>query len=196
MISKYKAVVIGGSAGGLEAMRRIFSSLGSDFICPLIVVQHVERSAKFDYSIIFCNTSGLIACEAEDKLRIENGHIYFAPPGYHLYIEDDCTFGLSVDPLVNWSRPSIDPTFESAARVYGEHLIAIILTGANADGAYGLKKVKEAGGITIVQDPRTAIADAMPNAAIATGKADYILPDDQIGPLLARLLQPAGEGQI
>lgn len=195
MRKAFEAVIIGSSAGGLDVLRNIFSSLGTDFPCPLIAIQHVEPTAKFDYAAIFCDTSGLIVGEAEDKLTIESGHIFFAPPGYHLYIEDDRTFGLSVDPLVNWSRPSIDLTFESAARVYGQALIAIVLTGANTDGAYGLSKVKEAGGITIVQDPRTAVADAMPQAAIATGHADYVLADREIGPMLTRLLALAREGR-
>jgi two-component system chemotaxis response regulator CheB len=113
--------------------------------------------------------------------------VYVAPPNYHLLIEDDGTFSMSVEGAVNYARPSVDVVFESAAEVYGQGLIGVILTGANKDGSLGLKKIKEAGGLVIVQTPETSEAADMPRAAIAAVNPDYVLPLEKIGPLLRKL---------
>jgi two-component system chemotaxis response regulator CheB len=113
--------------------------------------------------------------EAIDKTAVEKGNIYFAPPNYHLLIEDENTFALSVDEKVCYSRPSIDVLFKSAADVYGDAVLAVILTGANSDGADGMKYVKVKGGTTIVQNPDEAYAPIMPQCAIDTGKIDKVL---------------------
>jgi len=115
------------------------------------------------------------------------GKIYIAPPNYHLLVEEDKTLSLSTNKHVNFARPSIDVLFETAADVFGEKLVGIILTGANEDGSRGLKKIKESGGLTIVQDPDTAAVDTMPKAAIASTKVDYILPLENIGPFICSL---------
>jgi two-component system chemotaxis response regulator CheB len=124
--------------------------------------------------------------EAKDKTTIRPGVIYVAPPNYHLLVEDDRTLALSIDPRVNFSRPAIDVLFESAVDVYAHHIIGVILTGGNHDGAHGLRRIKEAGGLTIVQDPKTAKAGMMPAAALAATAVDYVLPLPEIGALLAR----------
>ena len=113
--------------------------------------------------------------------------IYIAPPNYHLLVEADRTFSLSIDEPVNYARPSIDVLFETAADVYKTNLIGVILTGANTDGSHGLKRIKETGGLSVVQDPSTAEADTMPRAAIAAVDVDYVLPLEEIGKVLTML---------
>src|SRR3954454_12224303 len=130
--------------------------------------------------------SGLAVADAEDKEPIEEGRVYLAPPDYHLLVEPDA-FALSTEDLVQHSRPSIDVLFDSAADAYAEDLTAVVLTGANADGAYGLTRVKRRGGVTIVQDPSTAEKREMPDAAIATGAADHVLPLERIASKLMEL---------
>ena len=127
-------------------------------------------------------------CEAGDKEPIEPGRVYLAPPDYHLLVEPD-GFALSIDVQVQHSRPSIDVLLESAADVYGDRMIGVILTGANADGAEGLRRVKRRGGVTIVQDPETAEKRTMPDAAIATGAADHVVPLEQVA---SKLMELAG----
>jgi len=124
--------------------------------------------------------------EAEDKEPIVLGNIYLAPADYHLLVEPG-HFALSVEPAVNYARPSVDELFESAADSYGREVIGVILTGMNTDGARGLAAIKRHGGRTVVQDPRTAQQRSMPDAAIAAGRVDHVLPLPEIAPLLARL---------
>jgi two-component system chemotaxis response regulator CheB len=124
---------------------------------------------------------------AEDKEKIRKGCVYIAPPDYHLLIEDDRTFSLSVDAPVNYSRPSIDVLFESASDVFSEHIIGIILTGANSDGSLGLKRIKERGGLTIVQSPQSAEYPVMPTAAIAETDVDYVLDIEEIADKIKEL---------
>ncbi len=113
--------------------------------------------------------------------------IYIAPPNYHLLVEADRTFSLSIDEPVNYARPSINVLFETAADVYKTNLVGVILTGANADGSHGLKRIKETGGLSVVQDPSTAEADTMPKAAIAAVDVDYVLPLEEIGKVITML---------
>jgi len=124
---------------------------------------------------------------ADEKELILPGRVYIAPPNYHLMIEEDRTFSLSIDEPVNFARPSIDVLFETAAEVYGQGLIGVILTGANDDGSFGLKRIKDHGGLCIVQHPDTAEVEAMPRSAIATTDVDHILPIDGMGPFLCGL---------
>lgn len=188
---RFEAVMIGVSAGGMKALSAIIPLLPKDFILPLVVVQHLHPYAD-DYLVRYLNEKGqLMVKYAEEKEKIVSGVVYLAPPNYHLLIEDDKTFSFSTEGPVNYARPSIDVLFESAANVYGTGLIGIILTGANYDGSQGLKRIKEMGGLTIVQDPRTAEMDSMPKAAIASTKVDHILPLDQIGLFLAGLFHEA-----
>jgi two-component system, chemotaxis family, protein-glutamate methylesterase/glutaminase len=161
-----EAVVIGASAGALEALSVILPALPKDFRLPIFVVVHVPPDRQSVMAELFEAKCSLAVREAEDKEPISGGTIYFAPPDYHLLIEADRTLSLSSDEPVLFSRPSIDVLFESAADAYGPALIAIVLTGANGDGADGLAAVVDAGGTALVQDPRGAFASAMPEAAI------------------------------
>jgi len=181
---RYEAVVIGVSAGGIEALKIILPALPVSFPLPIAIVQHRdERSDGFlvEYLNRICRIE---VSEAEDKEPLCIGHAYLAPAGYHLLFESDRSFSLSVDGRVNYSCPSIDVLFESAAEVFGKTLIGVVLTGANADGAHGLKKIKARGGLAIVQDPTTSQAAAMPRAALEATSVDYIANLDQIALLL------------
>lgn len=189
----YGAVVIGVSAGGLQALKVLLPALPSSFPLPVAIVQHIgERSDSFLIEF-FNQACTLTVKEAEDKEPLSPSIIYFASPGYHLLVEHDHSFSLSVDERVNYSCPSIDVLFESAADVFGESLIGVILTGANADGANGLRKIKENGGVAIVQNPDNAESSAMPKAALAATKADYMVDLEQIAPLLLQLTREGSE---
>ncbi|HIJ77904.1 MAG: chemotaxis protein CheB [Desulfobulbaceae bacterium] len=187
---KYQAIAIGASAGGLAALAEIFAALPENFPLPILVAQHLHFNQDDGYLKYFANRTLLPVKDADDKERIKRGHIYFAPPNYHLLVEKDQTLSLSVDPRVKYSRPSIDVLFESAADIFSSLLIGIVLTGANDDGAMGLKAIKERGGLAIVQAPATAEVDCMPRSAIATGAVDHILPLTEIGPFLCALVTP------
>jgi two-component system chemotaxis response regulator CheB len=165
--SQAEAVVIGASAGALEALSVILPMLPAGFSLPLVVVVHVPPDKRSVLAELFQAKCRIPVREAEDKEPIIGGTVYFAPPDYHLLIEMDKSLSLSSDAPVLFSRPSIDVLFESAADAYGAALIAIVLTGANQDGAKGMHAVVEAGGIALVQNPDSAFASAMPQAAIA-----------------------------
>jgi len=185
---KFKAVVIGASAGGLDAISTVLMGLKVEFNVPILIVQHL--SARSDnYMVTHLNEICKInVVEAEEKQKLLAGYAYVAPPNYHLLVEQDETLSLTVEPKVNYARPSIDVLFETAANVYGNGLIGVILTGANGDGSKGLKRIKELGGITIVQDPSTAEINSMPLAAIAITKVDYILGLREISTKLVELI--------
>lgn len=184
----YQAIVIGTSTGGVIALKTFLSTLPGDFPLPIIIAQHLHPSQDDNFLSHANSHCRLSVKSADDKEAIRRGHVYFAPPNYHLLIEKDKTFSLSVDARVRFSRPSIDVLFESAADVFSSHLIGIVLTGANDDGAAGLREIKRQRGLAIVQDPGTAEADYMPRAALATVDADHILPLEEIGPLLCSLI--------
>ncbi|OQX01106.1 MAG: chemotaxis protein CheB [Desulfobacteraceae bacterium IS3] len=184
---KYKAVVMGSSAGGLAVLARILSVFPQNFRLPLIVVQHLHpRQGEF-YIQYLNDRTALTVKEADEKEDIVGGYVYFAPPNYHLLIEEDETFSLSSDEKVNYSRPSIDVLFESAAEVYGNRLAGVILTGANNDGASGLNLIKKNGGLAVVQEPCSAESPYMPRAALELVEADYILSPEEIGTVLVNL---------
>lgn len=171
----YATIVIGGSAGGFAALETILTALPADFRPPIIVVEHLHPADAGLFASHLAQVAPLPVVVADDKTTILPGRIHVAPADYHLLIEDATTLSLSVDPPVNWSRPSIDVLFESAAQVWGEALVAVLLSGASADGTAGLRTVKAAGGRCLVQDPASAEATAMPRSAIAAGVADEIL---------------------
>lgn len=159
------AVMIGASAGAVEALSTILPGLPADFPRPVIVIVHVPPDRRSVMAPIFDQKCRMRAVEPEDKEPIRPGTIYFAPPDYHLLIEREGTIALSNEELVFFSRPSIDVSLESGADAWGAALTAIILSGANQDGALGLRAVCDVGGTAIVQDPREAYAAAMPEAA-------------------------------
>ena len=165
--SSQGAVIIGASAGALEALSLILPALPADFARPIYVIVHVPPDKHSMLAEIFAAKCHLQAIEVSDKEPVSPGVIYFAPPNYHMLIEDETHIALSNEEEVLFSRPSIDVSFESAAEIWGSRLTGIILTGANHDGAAGLKAIAAAGGTTIVQDPVTAYAKAMPEAAVA-----------------------------
>ncbi|MCK9219213.1 MAG: chemotaxis protein CheB [Bacteroidales bacterium] len=185
--NKYEAVVIGSSAGGLHALKRLFLGLDSSFNLPVIIVQHLSADAD-NYLINILNDLGKLKVkEADEKEEPAKGYAYLAPPNYHLLFEPDRTFTLTIDERVNYARPSIDVLFETAAEAFKDRLIGIIFTGANSDGSKGLKKIKEFGGLTIVQDPDTAEVDSMPRAAIQTASVDHIATIEEIAVILNNL---------
>ena len=181
------AVVVGASAGGVEALLTIFKDLPADFGLPIIVVLHIPDEGRSQLAEVFDRRLSIAVKEAGDKEPIIPGTLYFAAPGYHLSVEDDYSFSFSQEARVHYSRPSIDYLFESAADAYQERLAAILLTGANQDGAQGLETIKLRGGLTIVQDPEEALVATMPQAALDRIQPDYILPLCGIGRLLCEL---------
>lgn len=181
------AIVIGGSAGALPALEVILSALPADFAPPILIVEHLHASDDGAFARHLERITVLPVIEPCDKALIMGGRIYTAPANYHLLVERDKTISLSVSEKVNWSRPSIDVLFESAARVWCDALVAVILSGASADGARGFVAVKAAGGRTLAQDPASAPIPFMPQAAIATGAVDDILTPADIARRLIEL---------
>lgn len=187
MTQRYEAVVVGTSAGGSAVLARLLPRFPAAYPWPLIIVQHLHPLQESAAIILYNDRCALIIKEAELSERIRPGYAYFAPPNYHLLIEDDRTFALSTGARVNYMRPAIDVLFESAVDAYGPHLIGVILTGGNHDGAAGLRRIHESGGLTVVQAPETAEVAAMPRAAIAATAVDHVLPPDQIAALLVEM---------
>ncbi len=183
------AVIIGASAGALEALSLILPALPAAFPLPIFVIVHVPPHKPSVLADIFNAKCRLRAIEVEDKEPIEPGVIYFAPPNYHLLFEDQSSLALSNEDEVLFSRPSIDVAFESAAEVWGAELIGIILTGANQDGARGLQALSKAGGTVIVQNPEDAYAKAMPETAIAFSPQAQVL---SIADISAYLMSVSG----
>ncbi len=181
----YRAVAIGGSSGGFEALIAILSVLGDDFPLPVLVVLHREPTSRHGLAQLVASHCRLHVKEADEKERVCGGTVYLAPANYHVLVELDETLSLSVDPRVSYARPSIDVLFESAADTYRSALIGILLTGANRDGAEGLRAIRQRGGLTVAQDPTTAKASYMPGWAVEAGVVDQVLSLSEIGRLLA-----------
>jgi two-component system, chemotaxis family, protein-glutamate methylesterase/glutaminase len=179
-----EAVVIGASAGALEVLSSLLPGLPADYRLPILIVVHLPPDSTSLFAELMRARCAIRVREAEDKEPIEPGVVYFAPPDYHLLVEQDKRLSLSDDEPVLFSRPSIDVLFESAADAYGGGLIGVVLTGANSDGANGLKAVVEAGGVAVVQRPGSAYAVAMPEAAIAACPAARVLPVNEIAAYL------------
>lgn len=181
----YKAIVIGTSYGGLEALKTVLPQLNMSV--PIIIVLHIGEHTNENFLNYLNTICRMPVREAESNEPIRNGVIYFAPPNYHLLIETDFTFSLTTDEKCNYSRPSIDRLFESAAWAYGSSLIGLVMTGANSDGAAGLKIIKDFGGVTIVEDPDSALSAAMPLAALRSTQPQYILGINDIASMLNKL---------
>lgn len=183
---RYQIIVIGGSAGSTAALTELLPIFPADYLLPVVVVQHLHpwQDSSFVQQFAHC---ALAVKEASEKEPICAGCIYFAPPNYHLLIEPDRTFSLSIDEKVNYARPSIDVLFESAADVYAPRLIGVVLSGTNSDGARGLRLIKERGGLTIVQDPQTAESAYMPKAALEMTPVDHVLALRELGTLLREI---------
>lgn len=168
-------IVVGTSLGGLDALQVLLAGLPQHLAVPVAIVQHRGKEDDDLLQTALQRLSPLPVREVEDKDRIESGHIYLAPADYHLLVEAG-HFALSVDAPVLYARPSIDVLFESAADAYGADVLAIVLTGASADGACGVARIKARGGVVLVQDPATAQSGIMPQAAMAAAPVDRVLP--------------------
>ena len=177
----YDLVCIGASWGGLEAIGRVLADLPPELDLPIAIAQHRHPdSPEGTLAELLQAQTDRPVLDVEDKMPIESRHVYIAPPNYHLLVERG-SFALSVDERIQFARPSIDVLFETAAHAYGAGVIGIILTGANEDGAEGLARIKQVGGVALIQDPVGAARRMMPDAAIAATVADAILPLEEIG---------------
>ena len=182
----YEIIVVGTSWGGLAAVRTILGALPAEFDIPIVVVQHRHRDSDSNLGRFITRHTHLHVCDVEDKMPVEPGRLYIAPPDYHTMVELG-HLALSTDAPVRYSRPSIDVMLTSAADAYGRRTVGIVLTGANADGASGLRRVADVGGLPIVQDPATAEVANMPEAAIAAVPQARVFPLERIGQFLATL---------
>jgi len=169
------AVVVGASAGGVEALQTVLGALQADFPAVVLIVQHLPPNQVSGLAPLLGLRCALPVAEAIDKAPLRPGQVVLAPPNYHLLVEPDRTMALSIDAPVHYSRPSIDVLFESAAPVYRDRLLGVLLTGANADGADGLAAIRRAGGRAWVQDPADAAHPEMPTAALQNAGADLVL---------------------
>lgn len=190
------AVVIGASAGGIDALLSLLPALPAGRGPAVFVVMHLPRERPSRLVALFGPHCAAPVREAQDKEPVEAGCVYFAPPDYHLLLDAGPQLALSDDELVNWSRPSIDVLFESAADVYGPRLLGVVLTGANGDGAAGAAEIRRRGGWVAVQDPRSAQSPFMPAAVIERGAADFVGGLPQLADLLRSLTTapPRAEG--
>lgn len=182
-----RLIVIGGSSGSLDALMVILPALKKDFSIPVVVVLHRSSSADNGLTELLAGKTRLQVKEADEKDLLQPGWIYLAPPDYHLLVEANGSVSLDASEKVQYSRPSIDVTFTSAAPVYGSGLTAVLLSGANADGAQAMLLVEKYGGRTMVQDPTDALVAYMPEQAILLGAAAAVLPASQIAGLLNQL---------
>ena len=181
----FEAVVIGGSAGSLAVVQTLLAGLNEDFEPPVVVLMHSRSADTEDAVWLLGRHSRLPVCEAREREPVTPGQVYVAPGDYHLLVERDRHFSISLDPRVCYARPSIDVLFDSAAETWRERLIACVLTGANNDGAAGAARVRELGGHVLVQDPASAEAATMPDAALA--HAHWVGPPADMAAQLNRL---------
>jgi two-component system chemotaxis response regulator CheB len=179
------AVAIGASAGGVEVLSALLSALPASCRASFFIVMHIPRERPSLLATVFGAKCALPVREAEDKEPVQPGTVYFAPPDYHLLLDRGPVLALSSDEPVHFSRPSIDVLFDSAADIYGERLLGLILTGANQDGAEGLTAVGRAGGRTVVQEPSGAAVPFLPEAALQEGPVDFVLSLAQLQDLFA-----------
>jgi two-component system, chemotaxis family, protein-glutamate methylesterase/glutaminase len=186
-VRQIEAVVIGASAGGVEGLSVLLPAVPATLQVPIFIVIHLPREHRSLLTEIFAPKCALRVSEAIDKAPVVPGCVYFAPPDYHLLLDEGPGMALSVDEPVHFSRPSIDVLFESAADLYRQQLLGIILTGASQDGADGLAAVRSAGGITVVQQPDGTYESHMATAALKLGPVDYVLPLEGIAGLMRSL---------
>ena len=185
----YDLVVVGTSWGGLAALRTLVAGLPESFMMAVMLVQHRHKDSDHLLRVLLQERSAMEVCEVEDKMPVEHGRIYVAPPDYHTLVELG-HFSLSLEAPVRYSRPSIDVTFGSAAASYAHRTVGIVLTGANSDGAEGLRQISDRGGMAIVQDPATAESATMPAAAVKAVPRARVMPLGAIVSFLREL--PAG----
>ncbi|HEX7815633.1 chemotaxis protein CheB [Dyella sp.] len=183
-MEKPRAIAIGCSAGGLSALERLLHDVDPAISATVLVCCHTGSSDVGLLCELISRHTRLPVVEAVEREHARRGVVHVAPSGYHLLVEHDERFSLSVDPKVNFSRPSIDVLLSSAADAYRAALIGLVMTGANKDGARGLADIRRLGGMAIVQDPSDAEVPVMPQAALDIAGADHCLPLPAIAPLL------------
>ena len=174
MSREIKLIMLGTSSGGVRAVQVFLKALDDEIEAPIIIIQHIPDYSRTDPNKVYGNYTKRTLIEAMDKMPIENNHVYFAPPSYHLSVESELYFALSQEDKVNFSRPSIDVAFESGRRAFVEELCVILLTGANDDGARAMSELAKSGVYTIVQDPESAEVDRMPTAALKLFSPNYV----------------------
>jgi two-component system chemotaxis response regulator CheB len=182
-----RAIVLGASAGGVQALHLLLAALPAHFAPALLIVLHLPPDRPSGLVPLLAPRCAVPFSEAIDKQPVRPGHVVLAPPDYHLLVEPERTLALSVDEPVLYSRPAIDPLFESAAIAYGDSLLGIVLTGASSDGSEGLAAVRRHGGQAWVQDPASAAATTMPLSALQRAGADRVLSLEQIGQRLGTM---------
>lgn len=171
-----KIAVIGGSAGSIKVVKAILNGLSVENECAVLICLHrLQTDISAGLREVLQYATEIPVIEPKDRQAIQGGNIYLAPPNVHLVVEHDLCFSLSSSPLVQYSRPSIDVLFLSASEVFQENLAGILVTGANKDGAFGMKAIKESGGQTIVQEPSECFIDTMPKAAMGLTSIDHVL---------------------
>jgi two-component system, chemotaxis family, protein-glutamate methylesterase/glutaminase len=185
----YQAIAMGTSAGGLQALSVLLRDLPADYPLPVLVVQHRAKDQRSLLEEVLQTKTKIRVKQADEKEMLQKGHVYVAPPDYHLLVEEDRTLSLSSDEQVRFSRPSIDVLFESSAVVFKEGLVGIILTGASNDGASGIESIARYGGITIAQDPKEAEYPYMPQASIDTRKIKHVWTLEKIKSFLLEQVQ-------
>ena len=187
LAGRIDAIVIGTSAGGVEALSLLLPALPKGLRAPVFIVVHMPRERPSRLAAIFGLKCLLPVREAQDKEPVEPGTVYLAAPDYHLLLDQGPRLALSTDEPVNYSRPAIDVLFESAADLYRERLLGMLLTGGNQDGAAGLAAVQRGGGVTVVQEPQSAQVALMPASALQRIVPDHVLPLAGIADLLRGL---------
>jgi two-component system chemotaxis response regulator CheB len=188
---QYKAIVIGISTGGVGTLKALLGALPKDFPLPILIVQHQCPDSGDALALFLDQWCAIHVKEADEEERPTGGTVYLAPANYHLMVEPDGRLGLSADPPVNFSRPSVDVLFETAAEAFGDGLIGVVLTGAGSDGSRGLQRIRDKGGAAVVQDPDDAAADSMPRHAMAAVHPDYVVTLSTLPQLFINLSEKA-----
>lgn len=187
---RLRAMALGTSTGGLGALKGLLAALPGSFPVPILIVQHVSPDGENAMAALLNGWSALKVKEADGDERPEPGTVYLAPANYHLQVEPDGSLSLSTDPPVHFARPSVDVLFETAAAAFGPDLAGIILTGAGSDGSLGLKRIKDLGGLAIVQEPLDAACDGMPRSALAELTPDHLVTLADLPDLMIKLSCP------
>jgi two-component system chemotaxis response regulator CheB len=185
---RYKAIAIGASAGGITACRKLLTLIDKELNIPVFIVQHIKKDNTSDVGKLMSELTGLEVIEPESNTPVLPYKVYLAPADYHMVIEQDKTISLLSSEPVNYSRPSIDVLFESAAEAYGEELIGIILSGSSCDGTKGILRIEELGGCTVVQNPDDTEFNTMPFSAMARADTDFIGSIEEIAQFLKSII--------
>lgn len=179
--------LIGGSAGSINVLLQVLPEIDPDIPFPIVIILHRKPHPQSALEELLSSSSRIPVLEAEDKMELENAKIYLVPPDYHVLFENELIISLDASEKINYSRPSIDVTFESAARIFGNKVCALLLSGGNGDGVEGLRNIAQHQGKILVQDPSTAEVDYMPRKAVETLTESIVLPPDQMAKFINEL---------